>query len=251
MTVPTISVDIEIEGVSFLKVTTFQVHEKTNLIAIFTLEDARSGAAIDLTGKAVRFAAKRSLSDPDEDKIFDVLGVITDPVNGKVRGTFAGSALIRLLGGSFEINVFNDPAPVVGVLPDNRRELKFNIVPSVVLGGANPEEDDIHSFNMPSQSIGASTAVITGTFRVPTGKVVSQVRFGVRRVDDADDADLISNIRNEDTGEELATSLEYPQNAAFGVAAIAGQRLVISTKNLDVTDPVDAFSNVGIILVDA
>jgi hypothetical protein len=63
----------------------------------FRMKD-QDGNAIDITGYTIRFAAKRALTDPDSEKLFDISATLSDPTNGEYQLAFTRSQTSFLAG---------------------------------------------------------------------------------------------------------------------------------------------------------
>lgn len=135
MTLPTIRVDAEVDGVLFRDISKLRLIEKTTTVVDFTLTSLEDDAPFNLAGKTLRFVGKKHINDADADAIFNVGGVLTTPASGKVQGSFSGSLLTRVIEALFEVNIWNTSTPISAQLPNNRIVLGLDILPALKTGG--------------------------------------------------------------------------------------------------------------------
>lgn len=108
--------------------------EKTNQKVKFTVKNQSGDAAVDLTGKTLRFSAKEDLRDLDADTLFEVEASITDATNGKAEADVLAASLPRRTRATFELSIW-DAAPSPGDFPDDRILGPLEIRAVVVTGG--------------------------------------------------------------------------------------------------------------------
>ena len=101
------------------KADTLFLLEKTNQKVKFTVKNKSGDAAVDLTGKTIRFSAKEGLADADADKLFELAATITDAKNGKAEATVAAASIPRRTRATFELAIW-DATPGAGDFPDDR-----------------------------------------------------------------------------------------------------------------------------------
>ena len=108
--------------------------EKTDQKVKFTVKNQSGDAAVDLTGKTLRFSAKEDLRDVDDDKLFEVEASISDAKNGKAEADVLAATLPRRTRATFELSIW-DAAPSPGDFPDDRIIGPLEIRAVVITGG--------------------------------------------------------------------------------------------------------------------
>lgn len=116
------------------KADTLFLLEKTNQKVKFTVKNQSGDAALDLTGKTLRFSAKEDLTDADSAKLFELEAPITNATQGKAEADVLAASLPRRTRATFELAIW-DSAPSVGDFPDDRIIGPLEIRPVVITGG--------------------------------------------------------------------------------------------------------------------
>lgn len=109
------------------------IPEQTNTVIEFTvLKEPRDGASpidpVDLTGRTIRFAAKKSVTDLDSEALFDVACDVTDDNNGVCEASIPGTDLTHALGAIAELSIWDTSTPTGEDRPDARVRFVLDII---------------------------------------------------------------------------------------------------------------------------
>lgn len=107
----------------------------TQVVKIFLTDPDEDELPFDLTGRTIKFAAKRKIEDDDDDVIFDLDVAISDAAEGRGQVTINGDLLTPLLGGTWEIRMWETLSPADEQLPDQRVSGILDVLSAVVRGG--------------------------------------------------------------------------------------------------------------------